>query len=146
MCDRHRLGALHYNPIKTFHFLVKNFRTKPIYFQCFVCHRLSAFIKHDCHLPYWTAFQIRWFGSYGCQIYYVLNLVHFSGIVLCALWLTVSSSGISWAICKSAPCSRQITTPAPPPLRFLQAGCLLKFDIFPHNNQQHWAAGRASGL
>ena len=26
---------------------------------------------------------------------------------------TVSSSGISWAICKSAPCSRQITTPAP---------------------------------
>ena len=36
---------------------------------------------------------------------------------------TVSSSGISWAICKSAPRSRQITTPAPPPLRFLQAGC-----------------------
>ena len=26
---------------------------------------------------------------------------------------TVSGSGISWAICKSAPCSRQITTPAP---------------------------------
>ena len=26
---------------------------------------------------------------------------------------TVSESGISWAICKSAPCSRQITTPAP---------------------------------
>ena len=26
---------------------------------------------------------------------------------------TVSSSGISWAICKSAPCSRQITMPAP---------------------------------
>ena len=25
---------------------------------------------------------------------------------------TVSGSGISWAICKSAPCSRQITTPA----------------------------------
>jgi len=36
---------------------------------------------------------------------------------------TVSGSGISWAICKSAPRSRQITTPAPPPLRFLQAGC-----------------------
>ena len=34
------------------------------------------------------------------------------------LWIllkqeTVSGSGISWAICKSAPCSRQITTPAP---------------------------------
>jgi len=26
---------------------------------------------------------------------------------------TLSGSGISWAICKSAPCSRQITTPAP---------------------------------
>ena len=28
---------------------------------------------------------------------------------------TVSGSGISWAMCKSAPCSRQITTPAPRP-------------------------------
>ena len=38
----------------------------------------------------------------------------------------MSGSGISWAICKSAPCSRQITTPAPrttPALSFLQAGC-----------------------
>ena len=26
---------------------------------------------------------------------------------------TVSGSGISWAMCKSAPCSRQITTPEP---------------------------------
>ena len=26
---------------------------------------------------------------------------------------TMSGSGISWAICKSAPCCRQITTPAP---------------------------------
>ena len=26
---------------------------------------------------------------------------------------TVSGSGISWAICKSAPCSRQMTTPTP---------------------------------
>ena len=31
---------------------------------------------------------------------------------------TVSGSGISWAICKSAPRSRQITTPAPHPLFF----------------------------
>ena len=36
---------------------------------------------------------------------------------------TVSSSGISWAICKSAPCSRQTTTPAPHHSVFLQAGC-----------------------
>jgi len=32
-------------------------------------------------------------------------------------------SGISWAICKSAPRYRQTTMPAPPPLSFLQAGC-----------------------
>ena len=36
---------------------------------------------------------------------------------------TVSGSGISWAICKSAPRSRQITTPAPYHPVFLQAGC-----------------------
>ena len=36
---------------------------------------------------------------------------------------TVSGSGISWAICKSAPRSRQITTPAPHRSVFLQAGC-----------------------
>ena len=36
---------------------------------------------------------------------------------------TVSGSSISWAICKSAPHSRQITTPAPHRLSFLQAGC-----------------------
>ena len=38
---------------------------------------------------------------------------------------TVSGSGISWAICKSAPCSRQITNnhAKTPPLSFLQAGC-----------------------
>ena len=36
---------------------------------------------------------------------------------------TVSGSGISCAICKSAPRSRQITTPAPHRAVFLQAGC-----------------------
>jgi len=36
---------------------------------------------------------------------------------------TVSSSGISWAICKSAPRSRQITMPALHNSVFLQAGC-----------------------
>ena len=35
---------------------------------------------------------------------------------------TVSGSGISWDICKSAPYSRQITTPTPHHC-FLQAGC-----------------------
>ena len=36
---------------------------------------------------------------------------------------TVSSSGISWAVCKCAPRSRQITMPAPHHSVFLQAGC-----------------------
>jgi len=36
---------------------------------------------------------------------------------------TVSGSGISWATCKSVLRLRQIATPAPPPLSFLQAGC-----------------------
>ena len=36
---------------------------------------------------------------------------------------TMSGSGISWAICKSAHSSRQITTPAPHHSLFLQAGC-----------------------
>ena len=36
---------------------------------------------------------------------------------------TVSGSGISWATCKSAHRSRQITMPATPPLSFLQPGC-----------------------
>ena len=35
----------------------------------------------------------------------------------------MSGSGISWAVCKFAPRSRQITTPVSPPLSFLQAGC-----------------------
>jgi len=36
---------------------------------------------------------------------------------------TVSGSGISWAMCKSAPRSRQITMPTPHHSVFLQAGC-----------------------
>ena len=36
---------------------------------------------------------------------------------------TVSGSGISWTICKSASRSRQITTPAPHHSAFLQAEC-----------------------
>ena len=35
----------------------------------------------------------------------------------------MSGSGIRWAICKSAPRSRQITKPAPHRSVFLQAGC-----------------------
>jgi len=35
----------------------------------------------------------------------------------------MSGSGISWAICKSAPCSRRTTTPASHHSYFLHAGC-----------------------
>ena len=38
-------------------------------------------------------------------------------------WETVGGSGISCAVCKSAPRSRQITMPAPHHSVFLQAGC-----------------------
>jgi len=41
----------------------------------------------------------------------------------------MNGSGISWAICKSAPRSRQITTPVPPPLSFLQVGCLTPLSL-----------------
>ena len=42
------------------------------------------------------------------------------------IWILLkqeSGSGICWAICKPAPRSRQITTPAPHRWVFLQAGC-----------------------
>jgi len=45
---------------------------------------------------------------------------------------TVSGSGISWAICKSAPRSRQITKPAPPLLSFFTG-----WMPFLPPNQQH---------
>ena len=62
-------------------------------------------------------------------------MAFFPGLPRCAgtrkvkpIWIllkqeTVSGSGISWAICKSAPCYRQITMPAPHWSVFLQAGC-----------------------
>jgi len=46
-----------------------------------------------------------------------------------------SGSGISCAICKSAPHSRQITTPAPHHSVFLQAGCP---SCRPTNSFKHW--------
>jgi len=47
----------------------------------------------------------------------------------------VSGSGISWAICKSALRSRQITTPVPHHSVFLQAGCP---SCRPTNSVKHW--------
>ena len=45
---------------------------------------------------------------------------------------TVNGSGISWAICKSAPCSRQITTPAPHYSVFIDW-----MPFLPPNQQRH---------
>jgi len=60
---------------------------------------------------------------------------------------TVSGSGISWAICKSAPCSRQIATPVPHQ-SVLQAVCpscrptnsvkALKAAITAHKEQRNY--------
>ena len=44
-------------------------------------------------------------------------------VEMCLFEGYVSVSGIRWAICKSAPRSGQITTPAPHHSVFLQAGC-----------------------
>ena len=44
----------------------------------------------------------RWAGTRKIKLIWILQKQE-----------TVSGSGISWAICMSAPCSRQITTPAP---------------------------------
>ena len=48
---------------------------------------------------------------------------------------TVSGSGIRWAICKSEPCSRQITMPAPHRSVFLQAG---RPSCRPTTVSKHW--------
>ena len=51
---------------------------------------------------------------------------------------TVSGSGISWAICKSAPRSRQITTPAPPPPLSFFTG---RMPFLPPNQQRQSTEG-----
>ena len=66
-------------------------------------------------------------SMYFCQCYHIHTHMHPFNVKVKPIWIllkqeTVSSSGISWAICKSATRSRQITTPAPFP-QFLQAGC-----------------------
>ena len=48
---------------------------------------------------------------------------------------TVSGSGISWAKCKSAPCSRQTTTPAP------HHSCFYRLPFLPPNQQHQSTEG-----
>ena len=67
---------------------------------------------------------------------------------------TVNGSGISWAICKSAPRSRQITMPTPHHSGFLQAGCpscrptnsvkALKATVPPLTNNRNMALRKAN--
>ena len=55
---------------------------------------------------------------------------------------TVSGSGISWAICKSAPRSRQITMPAPQPLKFFTG----QMPFLPCNQQRQSTEGTILSL
>ena len=54
---------------------------------------------------------------------------------------TVSGSGISWAICKSAPRSRQITTPAPHHSVFFTG----RMPFLPPNQQRQSTEGNIEG-
>ena len=90
---------------------------------CSCCHHFSMCIYCiNCYAIIWQ----RWSAGLSCLIQY--NLIYmfngpFSGTTQVSryqkkIWIllkqeTVSGSGISWAICKSAPRSRQITMPAP---------------------------------
>jgi len=77
-----------------------------------------------CSLAYW-AFSILWWSYPGTHTHYTRLTAICPGLPGCAstrkvkpIWIllkqqTVSGSGISWPICKSAPRSRQITMPAP---------------------------------
>ena len=51
---------------------------------------------------------------------------------------TVSGSGISWAICKSAPCSRQITMPVPHHSKFFTG----RMPFLPPNQQRQSTEGK----
>jgi len=54
---------------------------------------------------------------------------------------TESGSGISWAICKSAPCSSQIPTPAPPTLFFTG-----RMPFLPPNQQRQSTEGKMTSI
>ena len=59
---------------------------------------------------------------------------------------TVSGSGISWVVCKSAPRSRQIITPAPHHSVFYRLNALpaAQPTASKHSRQKHWRQGRSS--
>jgi len=101
--------------------------------RCLVCHKRTSLA---------TSFQCRWFKIDRFCFYYYLQILCCSCVItharthtrltaLCPvlprwagtrkvklIWIllkheTVSGSGISWVICKSAPRSRHVTKPAP---------------------------------
>jgi len=55
----------------------------------------------------------------------------------------VSGSGISWAICKSAPCSRQTTTPAPRHSVFYRSDAL---PVAQPTVSKHWRCKKRKSL
>ena len=75
--------------------------------------------KSCAHVHAYRPHNILWRAACGPRAVNCPSLWYYYHYTrLTALWIilkqeTVSGSGISWAICKSAPCSRQITTPAP---------------------------------
>ena len=83
--------------------IAKHLRCDELLYYTFIIHSAGERIfTIGEHL---TKLQAKWL-----TVSYSLFALHF--------WIileqeTVSGSGISWAICKSAPHSRQITTPAP---------------------------------
>ena len=100
-------------------------------------HRVSYQLMRQCHIHVESIGQR---CSAVSHCYHLLDQSVFSDELPSVLWRcwlcgwkdmrpillkqdTVSGSGISWAICKSAPHPRQITVPAPHNSVFLQAGC-----------------------
>jgi len=87
--------------------------------------RRNEMPQSNCHRR--GAYRLAASGAIPCQNnFFIFHKTHtypfngpFSGTrKVKPIWIllkqeTVSSSGISWVICKSAPRSRQITTPAP---------------------------------
>ena len=109
---------------------VENWR----HWTTFVCKMAVKTLRHfgPCR---WT---VQYFNS-KCLYFGTTTLQPFNGLFSRTTWVsryqigktnldlleqeTVSGSGISWAICKSASRSRQITVPVPHHSNFLQAGC-----------------------
>ena len=94
--------------------------TNANYPQILSCSKFRAPCLHythtQCHTH--TRFTAHWTLSWTTRV------SRYQNHLILLKQETVSGSGISWAMCKSAPRPRQITMPAPHHSVFLQAGCL----------------------